>query len=383
MAIKKGILIAFGELFLKSEGVKKILQRRLLNNLKSFLEKKVKKFKIYPFRGRIFLETDLLEESFEVLKKLFGISWITESFFLEKASLEEIAKFVTENYQEWIKKEETFALRVRRDKSETEKSETIIKDVAAEINRKVSLDRPDREIFIERRKAGWFIYFTKERAAGGLPVGSSGKVLSLISGGIDSPPAAYLLAKRGAENIWVHFHSYPLVSKASIEKVKDLAQVFLDYQPKLKVYLVPFGEIQSVIKTKTEAKYRVLLYRRLMLQMAEEISQKEKCKALVTGESLGQVSSQTLTNIQITDEAVKLSVFRPLIGWDKQEIINLAKEIGTYDISIKPQEDCCTLFVPKHATAEGKLTEVIKIEKELDLNSTVEEAISKMEVLEY
>lgn len=214
-------------------------------------------------------------------------------------------------------------------------------------------------------------------------MGSGGKVLSLISGGIDSPVAALLIAKRGGENVWLHFHSFPLVSRASIEKVKELAEIFLNYQPQLKIYFVPFQKAQMEIKTKVLAKYRILLYRRLMLGIAEKIAKKENCQALVTGESLGQVSSQTLPNIKIVEEGIKIPILRPLIGMDKEEIINLAQKIKTFQISIKPQEDCCTLFTPKHASAKGRLEEIRKSEKELNIQKIIKEITKEVEIEKY
>ena len=255
------------------------------------------------------------------------------------------------------------------------KNQKIIEKIAKNINRKVDLTKPKQELFIEERKMGWFLYFKKIKGSGGLPVGSSGKVLSLISGGIDSPVAAFLAAKRGAENIWLHFHSFPLVSKNSIEKTKDLAKIFLQYQSYLKIYFIPFQKAQMEIKAKTPAKYRILLYRRLMLKIAEKIAKKGNCQVLITGESLGQVSSQTLPNIKIIEEAIKMPVLRPLICWDKEEIIKLAKKIGTFQISIRPQEDCCTLFVSKHQTAQGDLKKAKELEKKINTSRIIKEAL--------
>lgn len=377
---KIGILLAFGELFLKSEGVRRVFKKRLVNNLIFFLEKRNLKFKIFPSRERIFVETKSLEKCLEILKNIFGISWSAPCFFLEKGALEQVCEFVKRNYLKWIKQGQTFALRVTRDRGGTgEKREEIINKIAKVIRRKVNLSNPQKEIFIERRKNGWFLYFKKEKGQGGLPAGCEGKVLTLMSGGIDSPPAAFLLAKRGAENVWVHFHSYPLVSRASIEKVKELAKIFLNFQPHLKIYFVPFKDAQMEIKTKTPPKYRILLYRRLMLRIASKIAQKEKCEALITGESLGQVSSQTLVNIGIIEEAVRIPVLRPLIGMDKEEIITLAKKIGTFEISIRPQEDCCTLFIPKHPTAQGKLEEVKLLEKKLEIEKLIQKSITGLD----
>lgn len=366
--MKKGILIAFGELFLKSEGVRKLFQKRLINNLWFFLKKEGTCFKIYNFRERIFIETDQIIKAKKLIKKVFGISWFAESFFFPETNLKKFSCFVSENYKKWIKKNESFALRIKKNRK-------IIEKIAENINRKVDLTKPKRELFIEERKKGWFLYFKKIRGAGGLPVGSSGKVLSLISGGIDSPVAAFLAAKRGAENIWLHFHSFPLVSKTSIEKTKDLAKIFLEYQPHLKIYFIPFQRGQMEIKAKTPSKSIILLYRRLMFKIAQKIAKKENYQALVTGESLGQVSSQTLPNIKIIEEAIKMPVLRPLISLDKEEIIKLAKKIGTFQISIRPQEDCCTLFVSKHQTAQGDIQEVKKLEKKINTSRIIKEAL--------
>jgi len=353
---KKGILIAFGELFLKSAGVKKMFQRRLQNNLRFFLEKEGADFKIHSFRERIFIETKEIGKAKKAIKRVFGIVWLAECFCF--VDLNEMLDFIAKNYSRYIKKNEPFAVRMKKERK-------IIDRVAKLIDRKVDLGRPKKELFIEKRNKSYFLYFKKQKGPGGLPVGSAGKVLSLISGGIDSPAAVFLSAKRGAENVWLHFHSFPLVSRASIEKTKELAGIFLKYQPKIKIYFVPFQKVQTEIKAKIPQKYRILLYRRLMFKIAEKIAKKENCQALVTGESLGQVSSQTLPNIKIIEEAVKIPVLRPLIGWDKEEIIKLAEKIGTFDISIKPQEDCCTLFVPKHQTGKGNLEEIKGLEKKL------------------
>lgn len=381
--MKKGILIAFGELFLKSPRVQKIFKRKLLQNISHFLKKENFEFKIIPQRERIFIEISQPKKVMKIIGNIFGISWFAESLFFEKSSLKEISDFIAKNYKDWIKEKETFAVRLKKGSEIKESRQKIIKEIAKDIKRKVDLEKPKKEIFVEARKDGWFLYFKKKKGAGGLPVGTGGKVLALISGGIDSPVAAFLMAKRGAENIWLHFHSFPLVSKKSIEKVKELAKVFLKYQSNLKVYLAPFSKIQMEIRTKILPKYRILLYRRIMLKIAEKIAKKENCPALVTGESLGQVSSQTLPNIEIIEKAVKIPVLRPLIGQDKEEIIKLAKKIGTFEISILPQEDCCTLFTPKHASAKGNLKEIEKMEKNLNLEKLIVRALKEIEILNF
>lgn len=377
--IRKGWIFAVGEIFLKSDGVQRLLRKRLINNLIFFLNREKLDFKIFPFRDRIFIEAEG-DWPAEVLERTFGIVWFSKVFFFENGTLEDVSGFVKENYPEWVKSKESFALRVRRQDGIEESKEEIINRIASNIDRKVNLDNPKKEIFIEAKKEGWFVYLKKEKGAGGLPGGSQGKALSFVSGGIDSVPAAYLAARRGAENVWLHFHGFPLASKASIEKVIELARVFSNYQPRLKVYLLPFSEIQMKVKTNVPSNYRVLLYRRLMFRIGQVIAKKENCGALVTGESLGQVSSQTLTNINITQKGVKIPVFRPLIGLDKEEIIGLAKKIGTYEISIKPQEDCCTLFVSPHQSASGNIEAVDKFEKELNLKKLISKAVREAKI---
>jgi len=381
--MKKGILIAFGEIFLKSAGVQEIFKGKLIGNISFFLKKNKIDFKVFPQRERIFLETENLKKAKSVIKNVFGISWFAKSLFFETESLKEVSEFVAKNYENWIKKGESFAIRLKKGSEIKEKREKIIDEIAKNIKRKVDLEKPKREIFFEARKEGFYLYFKKEKGAGGLPVGASGKVLTLISGGIDSPVAAYLMAKRGAENVWLHFHSFPLVSQKSIEKVKKLSQVFLKFQPKLKVYFFPFSKIQVQIRIKSPPKYRVLLYRRAMVKIAQNLAKKENCYALVTGESLGQVSSQTLPNLEIIEKAVSIPILRPLIGLDKEEIIDFSKKIGTYEISILPQEDCCTLFTPKHATAKGNLKEIEKIEKKLSLNKIIKESEKAIEIFQF
>jgi len=363
--MKQGIIIAFGELFLKSKGVKRILERKLKNNLYLYFKDNKVDFKETSLRERIFIETESIKEAEEVVKRVFGISWFAECFSF--SDFKELLAFIEENYPKYIKK--SFAIRMKKNREAIDK-------IAEIIDRKVDLNNPKTEVFVEKRKDVWFLYFKKQKGAGGIP--QQEKALCLISGGIDSVPGAFLVAKRGGDNVWIHFHSFPLVSKKSIEKVEEMAQIFLDYQPKLKVFFAPLQKAQIEIKTKALPKYRVLLYRRLMLKISELIAKKENCKALVTGESLSQVSSQTLSNLQITEEAVKIPVLRPVIGFDKEEIIQIAQKIGVYDVSIKPQEDCCTLFVSAHQTAKGDIKVVKELEKKIGIDSLAKDVVKNI-----
>ena len=205
------------------------------------------------------------------------------------------------------------------------------------------------------------------------------KVASLISGGIDSPVSSYLMLKRGVEVVYVHFHSFPIVSKSSIYKVLQLVKILSKYQSPSTVYLVPLGDIQTYLRTRVDPRYLIILYRRFMVRLAERVAKEEGAAAIVTGESLGQVSSQTLQNLRVIDEAVRIPILRPLIGFDKEEIVKIAKSIGTYEISIKPQEDCCTLFAPRRQITAASLDKVKQIEDSLPIGELLDQALKKME----
>jgi thiamine biosynthesis protein ThiI len=248
---------------------------------------------------------------------------------------------------------------------------------------KVDLKNPQQIFWIEITSKEAYIYTEKFKGAGGLPVGSEGRVLVLLSGGIDSPVAGYFLAKRGALVDFIHFHSYPFTSSASLEKVKQLVKILNSYTLFSRLFLIPFGEIQKEIFKECQESLRVILYRRLMYRIAEKIAQENEAQALVTGESLGQVASQTLDNLRVIEEAISLPVFRPLIGFDKEEIISLAQQIGTFEISILPHEDCCTLFLPKKPATKAKLANVLQEENKLPIKKMIKEVIKKTEIISY
>ena len=233
---------------------------------------------------------------------------------------------------------------------------------------KVDLTHPELNIFIEILLKDAFFYTGKIPGQGGLPVGTSGKVVCLLSGGIDSPVAALRMMKRGCSILFVHFHSYPYQTRMSQEKVEDLVEILNQYQRKSKLYLIPFGDVQKEIVLNAPAKYRIVLYRRMMVRIAEAIARRERALALVTGDSLGQVSSQTLENITTIENASTLPLLRPLIGMDKSEIMDQARHIGTYDISIIPDQDCCQLFIPKNPAVRTSIEEIERVEKGIDID---------------
>lgn len=246
----------------------------------------------------------------------------------------------------------------------------------------VSLKNPDVTIHVELLSREAFCSAEKIEGPGGMPVSVSGKVACLTSGGIDSPVAAYRMMKRGCLASFIHFSGRPLVSRASEEKIRDLVQTLTQYQYDSRLYIIPFGEIQREIVLSSPAPFRVVLYRRMMVRIAEELARKEHCWALVTGDSLGQVASQTPQNLCAIEEAAELPILRPLIGMDKREIIDEARRIGTYETSIEPDQDCCKLFVPPYPSTKTRIDDVLKIERMMDISSLVKRGLEKAELTE-
>ena len=242
---------------------------------------------------------------------------------------------------------------------------------------RVDLEHPGLTIYIEIIPRQALIYLEKQPGAGGLPVDMSGVVLSLLSGGMDSPVASYRMMKRGCHVDFVHFHSYPFLNRTSQEKAQQLASLLTRYEYAARLLLVPFGDSQQQIVSAVPPPYRVILYRRCMLRIATALAQQTRAQALVTGESLGQVASQTLQNLRVIEAATDLPVLRPLIGMDKAEIMHEAQAIGTYDISAIPDQDCCTLFVPRHPATRTSLAHIEALEKALDMPALVDLAVNR------
>ncbi|MBI3089972.1 MAG: tRNA 4-thiouridine(8) synthase ThiI [Candidatus Tectomicrobia bacterium] len=250
--------------------------------------------------------------------------------------------------------------------------------IRRELQRKVNLDHPDLTVFVEVVPGEILFYFKKHAGLGGLPVGVTGLVLGLISGGIDSPVACFRMMRRGCTVTLLHFHSYPFHSKASQEKVEELAELLTQYQYHTTLVMVPFGEIQRQVMLAVPAPYRIVIYRRLMLRIAARLAEQEGAKALVTGESLAQVSSQTLENLTVIDRATEMPVLRPLIGMDKDEICAQARELGSYEISIQPDEDCCQLFMPERPVIACTLGEIARAESLLDVEALVGQGLAQV-----
>ncbi|MBS0182431.1 MAG: tRNA 4-thiouridine(8) synthase ThiI [Nitrospira sp.] len=281
----------------------------------------------------------------------------------------------------------TFRVTARRaDKRLTLTSMDIERALGAAVcdrtGKKVSLKNPDLTIYVELLSKEAFCSVEKIEGPGGMPVGVSGKIACLISGGIDSPVAAYRMIKRGCLASFIHFSGRPLVSRASEEKVHELVRHLTTFQYDSRLYVIPFGEIQREIILSAPAPFRIVLYRRMMIRIAQELARKEQCWALVTGDSLGQVASQTPQNLCVIEEAAELPILRPLIGMDKREIIDEARRLGTYETSIEPDQDCCKLFVPPHPSTKTRLDDVHKVERLIDVSTLVKRGVENAELTE-
>jgi thiamine biosynthesis protein ThiI len=247
--------------------------------------------------------------------------------------------------------------------------------------KRVDLNNADLTCSIEIVDGASYIYVDRFQGMGGLPASTSGKVLVLLSGGIDSPVAAWKMIKRGCTAIFVHFHSFPYTNKESQEKAKQLALQLSQFQLRARLYLIPFAEVQRHIMVDTPAETRVILYRRYMMRLAEKIAWREKARVLVTGDSVGQVASQTIENIDVISRAVAMPILRPLIGDDKNDIIQIARRIETFDISIQPDQDCCSLFVPKHPETRARLDQIEASESRLLVDDAMKQAVRSAEVV--
>jgi len=251
--------------------------------------------------------------------------------------------------------------------------------LVTETGTRADMHNPDLVCWVKITHNAAYVSTEKIPGIGGLPVGVSGKVLVMLSGGIDSPVAAWQMIKRGAKAVFIHFYSYPYTDKASLEKVIELAQILAVSNYRSTVYLVPFAELQQIIVAATPTPFRVLLYRRMMTRIAQRVAAMENAEALVTGESLAQVASQTLTNLRTIEAIADIPILRPLIGEDKAEIIEKAQRIGTFDVSTRPHQDCCSLFVPKHPATRASLTDLADAESDLDIEALVEHALNNLE----
>jgi len=377
-------LIHYGEIALK-KGNRKYFENALIRNIKLIAEK-IGACRIRRFPGRMYLEYAKPIDDVLLLKRLsrvFGIVKIAKTICCE-TGIEQIkaaaANIVTK------KKFKTFAVRSRRgEKKFPIRSQQINELVGSYVQSltkaAVNLSDPEFTLYIEILDQRTFVFGDSIKGLGGLPVGISGKIACLISGGIDSPVAAWRMMKRGCLPVYVHFYSAPYTSDASKDKVIDMVSHLMDGQPSSVIYMVPFGMIQQKIVVKVPAPYRVLMYRRFMMRIAEQIAIREGALALATGEALAQVASQTLSNLLTINSVVNMPVLRPLIGMDKQEIVDEAKIIGTFDVSIEPHDDCCSFLMPPNPVTKSNLEEMNNIEKPIDINELVNLGLESFKII--
>ena len=364
------IICHYGEIGLKGKN-RGFFEKKLVENIKTTLNKDFFN-EVKRISGRLLIKLTAKgeEERKEIektLKKVFGLVYFAFAE-REEQKIESIEKRAAGLIRE--KKFETFRVSTQRSKKDffltsPEINEKVGGGLKKELNKRVDLENPDLTVFIEIVEKYAFLYLEKISGPGGLPVGVSGRALCLISGGLDSPVAAWQMMKRGLKIVFIHFYAYVGDENKALEKIEKIASTLNQYQAKSRLYLIPFKRIQERILK--DNRYCCLCCKRLMFKIAEKIAQEENCQALVTGDNLGQVASQTIENISVIGKAVNLPVLRPLIGFDKQEIIEIAEEIGTYDLSCLPTEFYCQKLLPRHPATKANLEKVEIIEKGLKI----------------
>ena len=379
------ILIKLGEIALKGLN-RQSFETVLVKNIKRRISS-LGGFSVKTAQSTVYVtpvnECADIDEAEERIKTVFGIAAYSRAARAEK-NMEDIVNTAAEYLFDELSSAESFKVEAKRsDKKFPLKSPEICAELGGSILEKfpqlrVDVHNPQITVYVEIRDFGAYIHTSARRGAGGIPVGTGGKAAILISGGIDSPVAAYMMAKRGVELTAIHFASPPYTSERAEQKVKRLLEAVSKYSGRINMITVPFARIQEEILEKCPEELFTIIMRRFMMIISQRIAQDNNCEALITGESLGQVASQTIGAIACTDEACTMPVFRPLIGMDKEEIITVSRRIDTFDISIEPYEDCCTVFTPKHPRTRPILKFVKAAQNELDCDSLVEQALKNI-----
>lgn len=383
-------IVRCGEVALKGMN-KPYFEKMLVNRIKKLL-KKFDNVEAYRHEGLIFVRADKKHDPEMIIgeiSKVFGVASISPALECE-SELNSIGDAAVALMMDLIEKKgiKTFKVDAKRaDKNFPVKSPEIARIIGAKVLvgckvLKVDVHNPDCVLFVDLRKDKSYVFEQKISGFGGLPLGTNGKGMVLLSGGIDSPVAAWMMAKRGMLIEAVHFHSYPYTSQRAQEKVEDLARIIAQYCGRFKMNVINLLPIQEQIVENCPEEENTILVRRFMMRIAEKVAQKSGCTMLITGENLGQVASQTAEALVVTDATVKMPVMRPLIALDKVDIIQKAKDIGTFETSIMPYEDCCTVFLPKHPATKPKLEKILESESKLDVDALVEAAVEKMEIID-
>ena len=387
--MKKIVLVRYGEIILKGYN-RPVFEDALVKNIRAAI-KEAGEVNITRAQATIYIEPMVSDDQADVivakLKKVFGIVSIVVAYKAEK-TIDAAFDEITESFDDILKSKSTFKVEAKRaDKKFPLKSPEICAEIGGRIlakyhNLKVDVKNPEVTVHVEMRENFCYVHTGREKGIGGMPTGTNGRAMLLLSGGIDSPVAGYMIGKRGVQLEAIHFFSYPYTSERAKDKVMSLAKIIGEYMGGLKVHIVPFTDIQLAIRDKCPEEHLTLVMRRFMMQISQKIAEKRHCSALITGESIGQVASQTMAALAVTDEAVTMPVFRPLIGMDKEEIVEISRRIDTFETSILPYEDCCTVFTPRHPSTKPKIEKVILSQNLLDWEKMVDEAVEGTEVLE-
>ena len=380
------ILVKLGEIILKGLN-RKSFEKRLMNNIEDAI-KDCGAFSVKCLQSTIYVEPKNddadMDTAFENLQKVFGIIALTRAAACPKDK-DAIVEMAKEYLKEDLENAKSFKVESKRsDKSFPMTSIEISQYVGGELAEafphcEVDVHNPELVVHVEVRDLAAYVHSKPVQGAGGMPVGSNGIAVSLLSGGIDSPVSTYMIAKRGVRLIPIHFFSFPYTSEQAKEKVEELGHILTQYCGKMTLEVVPFTHIQEEIRDKCDEEYFTLIMRRFMMRIAEKIAYYAGARAIVTGENLGQVASQTMEAMAVTRAVTTMPIIQPLIGMDKEEIVKLSRKIGTFDTSILPYEDCCTVFTPKHPRTKPKLKDVEKVESVLDVEALVDEAFNGRE----
>ena len=381
--INEIILAKYGEIVLKGNN-KSSFERLLIQNIKKKL-KSLGEFSVKRMQSTVYIlpkdnSSENIDIFMEKMQQVFGISALCRCAICEK-DFNDIVKVAIEYFQDTLPYTKTFKVECKRaDKRFPMKSPEICTELGYHLlnafpNLSVDVKNPDITVTVEIRDTNAYIHAGNIEGAGGLPVSSSGRALALLSGGIDSPVACYMMAKRGLQISAIHYVSPPYTSERARLKVETLCEKLTDYCGTIAFFCVPFTEIQEAIKENCPEEYFTLIMRRLMMEIAQRIAKAQFCDALITGESVGQVASQTLKAIACTDAVCEIPVFRPVIGMDKLEIINVARKIDTFETSTLPYEDCCTVFTPKHPKTKPTIEEVEKAQNKFDFSKLIDDAV--------
>ena len=381
------ILLKLGELVLKGAN-----RHTFEDKLKSNIARRLRplgKFRVYTRQSTTYVEpmedSCDMDAAWEAMKKVFGVVGLSRARACEKDK-DAILKACHEYLDDRLRTARTFKVETRRaDKTFPMTSIQLSQYVGGELdelypNLQVDVHHPELTVYVEIRDYAAFVHANPEPGAGGLPVGTSGRALSLLSGGIDSPVASWMMAKRGVALEMVHFYSYPYTSPEAREKVLELAKLLTPWCGRLTVHVVPFTHIQEELRRSCPEDYFTLLMRRFMMRIAEGVARRTGCRAVVTGESLGQVASQTMDAMAVTGAVTALPIFRPLVGMDKEEAVRIALKIGTFETSILPYDDCCTVFSPKHPKTRPQLKMVEQAQAAFDFEPLIQEAVEHTEI---